>query len=40
MEALHMKSEQYKKIIIQMIQKIDDIDILIKVYTVVKYLIS
>ncbi len=35
-----MKSEQYKKIIIQMIQKIDDIDILIKVYTVVKYLIS
>ena len=35
-----MKSEQYKKIIIQMMQKIDDIDILIKVYTVVKYLIS
>ena len=35
-----MKSEQYKKIIIQMIQKIDDIDILIKVYTIVKYLIS
>ncbi len=35
-----MKSEQYKKIIIQIIQKINDIDILIKVYTVVKYLTS
>lgn len=35
-----MKGEQYKKVIIQIIQKINDIDVLIKVYTVVKYLIS
>lgn len=35
-----MKSEQYKKIIIQMVNKIDEIDILIKVYTVIKTLTS
>lgn len=35
-----MKNEQYKKIIIQMVKKIDEIDILIKVYTVFRTLTS
>lgn len=35
-----MDSENYKKIIIQMVKQIDDVGILIKIYTTIKHLIS
>lgn len=35
-----MRKEEYKKIIVEAIQKIDNIGFLIKIYTVVKYLTS
>lgn len=35
-----MSSEEYKKIIIEIVSQIDDIKVLIKVYTVIKNLIS
>lgn len=35
-----MSNEEYKQIIIQIVEQIDDIKTLIKVYTVIKNLIS
>ncbi len=35
-----MKTEEYKQIIIKMLKQIDDMEILIKIYTVIKTLTS
>lgn len=39
-EVVHMSIEEYKQIIIQIVEQIDDIKTLIKVYTVIKNLTS
>ena len=40
MEVVHMSGKEYRRIIIQIVNQIDDIKILIKVYTVIKNLTS
>lgn len=40
-EVLHiMDTEKYKQIIIEMLKQIDDMNILIKIYTVIKTFLS